>query len=359
MSSAAMKLAVVAALISAAAVGARACLDVGFYDTTCPTAETLIQQVVAAAFRNDSGVAPAMIRMHFHDCFVRGCDGSVLIDTVPGSTTRAEKDAAPNNPSLRFFDVIDRAKSAVEAACPGVVSCADVVAFMARDGVVLSGGLGYQVPAGRRDGRTSLEDDALNFLPPPTSTAADLVANFTAKNLTAEDMVVLSGAHTIGVSHCDSFTNRIYNFPNTTDGIDPALSKAYAFLLKGICPPNSNQTFPTTTTFMDILTPTKFDNRYYVGLTNNLGLFQSDAALLTDAALKATVNSFVRSEATFRLKFARAMIKMGQIGVLSGSQGEIRLNCRVINPVKATATAADDHHLTSSSSSSSDEVAAS
>lgn len=110
---------------------------------------------------------------------------------------------------------------------------------------------------------------------------------------------------------------------------------------------------------MDILTPTKFDNRYYVGLTNNLGLFQSDAALLTDAALKATVNSFVRSEATFRLKFARAMIKMGQIGVLSGSQGEIRLNCRVINPVKATATAADDHHLTSSSSSSSDEVAAS
>ncbi|EEE62429.1 hypothetical protein OsJ_17220 [Oryza sativa Japonica Group] len=315
-----MKLAVVAALISAAAVGARACLDVGFYDTTCPTAETLIQQVVAAAFRNDSGVAPAMIRMHFHDCFVR---------------------------------------SAVEAACPGVVSCADVVAFMARDGVVLSGGLGYQVPAGRRDGRTSLEDDALNFLPPPTSTAADLVANFTAKNLTAEDMVVLSGAHTIGVSHCDSFTNRIYNFPNTTDGIDPSLSKAYAFLLKGICPPNSNQTFPTTTTFMDILTPTKFDNRYYVGLTNNLGLFQSDAALLTDAALKATVNSFVRSEATFRLKFARAMIKMGQIGVLSGTQGEIRLNCRVVNPVNVTATAADDHHLTSSSSSSSDEVAAS
>jgi peroxidase len=75
-----MKLAVVAALISAAAVGARACLDVGFYDTTCPTAETLIQQVVAAAFRNDSGVAPAMIRMHFHDCFVRVSTKAPLLE---------------------------------------------------------------------------------------------------------------------------------------------------------------------------------------------------------------------------------------------------------------------------------------
>ncbi|KAG8067267.1 hypothetical protein GUJ93_ZPchr0005g15831 [Zizania palustris] len=323
----AMKVAVVAALLSAAAVGA--CVDVGFYDTTCPTAETLIQQVVATAFRNDSGVAPAMIRMHFHDCFVRGCDGSVLIDSTPGST--AEKDAIPNNPSLRFFDVIDRAKAAVEAACPGVVSCADILAFMARDSVVLSGGLGYQVPAGRRDGRVSLEIDALNNLPGPTSNASELVSSFAGKNLTAEDMVVLSGAHTIGVSHCSSFVDRLYN-KNTSDGIDPALSKAYAFLLKSICPRGSNQTFPTTTTLMDIITPTRFDNKYYVGLTNNLGLFESDAALLTNATLKAMVDSFVRSEATFRTKFARAMLKMGQIDLLSGTQGEIRRNCRVINP---------------------------
>jgi peroxidase len=119
--------------------------------------------------------------------------------------------------------------------------------------------------------------------------------------------------------------------------IDPALSKAYAFLLKSICPSNSNQTFPNTTTFMDLITPEKFDNKYYVGLTNNLGLFTSDAALLTNATMKALVDSFVRSEAKWMSKFAKSMIKMGKIEVLTGTQGEIRRNCRVINPANAAA----------------------
>ncbi|XP_062180656.1 peroxidase 5-like [Phragmites australis] len=344
------------ATILAALLSATACLDVGFYDRTCPSAETVVQQTVAAAFTNNSGVAPALIRLHFHDCFVRGCDGSVLIDTTANNT--AEKDAAPNNPSLRFFDVVDRAKAALEAQCPGVVSCADVLAFAARDSVALAGGLRYEVPAGRRDGRISRDTDALNNLPAPTSNSSELVDAFAVKNLTLEDMVVLSGAHSIGVSHCSSFVERLYNFTNTTDGIDPKLSNAYAFLLQSICPRNTNGTFPTTTTFMDIITATRLDNKYYVGLANNLGLFQSDAALLTNATMKALVDAFVRSEATWKAKFVRSMLKMGQIDVLSETQGEIRRNCRVINPLNATA-AGDRHFLAKSGSSGSTGVAAS
>ncbi|KAL6607789.1 hypothetical protein ACP70R_040852 [Stipagrostis hirtigluma subsp. patula] len=339
-----------AGLLSVAAVGA--CIDVGFYDTRCPSAETIVQQTVAAAFRNNSGVAPALIRLHFHDCFVRGCDGSVLIDSTANNT--AEKDAGPNNPSLRFFDVVDRAKAAVEAQCPGVVSCADILAFAARDSVVLAGGLGYQVPAGRRDGRISRDTEAGDELPPSTSTAAELVTRFAAKNLTLQDMVVLSGSHTIGVSHCDSFTSRIYNFNNTPGAIDPALSKAYAFLLKSVCPANSSQFFPNTTLDMDIITPTRLDNKYYVGLSNNLGMFESDAALLTNATMRALVDTFARREGMWRTEFAKSMIKMGQIDVLSGTQGEIRKNCRVINRLNATAAgaAAGDHHLLEGSGSS-------
>jgi hypothetical protein len=62
---------------------------------------------------------------------LQGCDGSVLLD---GSNS--EKTAAPNNGSLRGFDVIDTIKSQVESVCAGVVSCADILAVVARDSVV-------------------------------------------------------------------------------------------------------------------------------------------------------------------------------------------------------------------------------
>jgi hypothetical protein len=44
---------------------------VGFYDTTCPNAKALVHQPVAVAFARDAGVAAGLIRLHFHDFFVR------------------------------------------------------------------------------------------------------------------------------------------------------------------------------------------------------------------------------------------------------------------------------------------------
>ena len=104
---------------------------VGFYSRTCPQVESIVQKTVNSHFQSNPAIAPGLLRMHFHDCFVQGCDASILID---GSST--EKTAGPNR-LLRGYDVIDDAKTQLEAACPGVVSCADILALAARDSVIL------------------------------------------------------------------------------------------------------------------------------------------------------------------------------------------------------------------------------
>ncbi|GAB2221837.1 hypothetical protein Droror1_Dr00013028 [Drosera rotundifolia] len=303
----------------------RAQLQVGFYSQSCGLAELVVKGEVIKGFMKDRGVVAGLLRLHFHDCFVRGCDGSVLIDSTPSNT--AEKDSPANNPSLRGFEIIDNAKARLEAACKGVVSCADIVAFAARDSIQMSGGFGYDVPAGRRDGRASLITDTFTNLPPPTADVNKLTQMFANKGLTQEEMVILSGAHTIGRSHCTSFIRRLYSY-NLTTTQDPVLDANYATQLKQQCPQDAGATLVVP---MDNISPYMLDSGYYMDVLSNRGLFTSDQTLLTNLATANLVNQYATYSYLWRNKFAAAMVKMGQIGVLTGNDGEVRANCRVIN----------------------------
>ncbi|KAG1354723.1 putative Peroxidase 5 [Cocos nucifera] len=141
-------------------------------------------------------------------------------------------------------------------------------------------------------------------------------------------MVTLSGAHTIGRSHCSSFSNRLYNF-STTAKQDPSLDATYAAQLKQQCPQGS--TDPNLVVPMDPPTPNIVDTSYYNDILGNRGLFTSDQTLLSEAATASLVRQNAANSLLWQNKFAAAMVAMGQIGVLTGSNGEIRLDCRVIN----------------------------
>ncbi|KAL6905253.1 hypothetical protein ACP4OV_002854 [Aristida adscensionis] len=302
------------------ATGLRAQLQVGFYDSSCPAAEIIVQQEVSKAVAANPGLAAGLLRLHFHDCFVQGCDGSVLIDSTKGNT--AEKDAGPNT-SLRGFEVIDRIKARVEQACFGVVSCADILAFAARDSVALAGGNAYQVPAGRRDGNGSRASDTGGNLPPPTANVAQLTQIFSNKGLTQKEMVILSGAHTIGSSHCSSFSSRL-STASPTAGQDPTMDPAYVAQLARQCPQGGDPLVA-----MDAVSPNAFDEGFYKGVMANRGLLASDQALLSDKNTAVQVVTYANDPATFQSDFAAAMVRMGGIGVLTGNSGKVRANCRV------------------------------
>ncbi|GMP66912.1 hypothetical protein CsSME_00027078 [Camellia sinensis var. sinensis] len=298
-------------------------LKLGFYSSSCPSAEAITKKITTKFISHTPSFAPKLLRMHFHDCFVRGCEASVLLNST--TNNKAEKTAIPNL-SLNGFQIIDAVKAALEKKCPGVVSCADILALVARDAVSVIKGPFWPVPTGRRDGRISLASEVLTNLPFPTFNITQLKSSFASKGLNVKDLAVLSGGHTIGISHCPSFTKRLYNFTGKGD-TDPTLDTKYIVHLKKKCKPGDT----TTPVPMDP-TPKKFDIGYYTNVEKHRGLFQSDAALLTDSTTSAYIQlQKTPKRSTFLKDFANSMVKMGQIGVLTGNSGEIRKICSRIN----------------------------
>nr|WEM04052.1 peroxidase [Melianthus elongatus] len=293
-------------------------LRLGFYRSSCPQAESIVQQVVRERFNRDRSITAAFLRMHFHDCFVSGCDASILIDATAGKPS--EKNAGPNL-TVRGNEVIDEIKRRLEQACPSTVSCADIITLATRDSVVLSGGPNYDVPTGRQDGLVSNPDNV--NLPGPTLSVSQALQSFTEKGFNLAEMVTLLGAHSVGFSHCSFFQDRLTDFQGTgapDRNMDPALVTR----LRDTCAqPND------PTVFLDQGTPNAMDNKWYSQLIQKRGILQIDQALAIDRSSASIVSGFASNDASFRQRFAAAMIKMGSLQL--NGPGEIRKNCRAFN----------------------------
>ncbi|XP_047057108.1 peroxidase 40-like [Lolium rigidum] len=297
------------------------------YLSNCPLAEEIVRAAVENAVAADPRMAASLLRLHFHDCFVNGCDGSVLLDDTPFFI--GEKTAGPNANSLRGFEVIDAIKAELEQLCPETVSCADVLAIAARDSVVASGGPSWQVELGRKDSRTASLQAANSNLPAPTSGVATLVQKFTDVGLSAKDMVALSGAHTIGKARCTTFSARIASVGVSAG----SAAKDMGFLqsLQQLCAGSAGSALA----HLDLATPATFDNQYYINLLSGEGLLPSDQALASPAGgedIAALVADYAFDASLFFDDFAASMLRMGRLAPSGGrAAGEVRRNCRVVN----------------------------
>ncbi|XP_078433092.1 peroxidase 43-like [Wolffia australiana] len=293
-------------------------LQVGFYQDQCPGAEDIVKSVVARAFQFNRAIAPQLLRLHFHDCIVDGCDGSILIDSPDGR----QESKAFGHQGLHGFDVIEDAKAQLESECPGVVSCADIVALAARDSVVLTNGPFYEVETGRKDGFSSSIDHASN-LPDVVDPIDVLINKFSAKGLSATDLILLSAAHTIGSTACFFMPERLFNFRGTR-GPDPSIAPPFLAKLQRICPNGGNVNVRLA---MDDGSENVFDNQIFVNIRGGTAVLQSDAAAMTSATTRPIVDFYARSPENFRRDFGIAMLKLGRLDVLTGSDGNIRSVC--------------------------------
>lgn len=180
---------------------------------------------------------------------------------------------------------------------------------------------------GRWDGKRSTATNVPPNIPRSNSTVDQLIKLFASKGLTVEELVVLSGSHTIGFAHCKNFVGRLYDYKGTNRP-DPSIDLRLLKELRMSCPfsgGSSGVVLP-----LDATTPFVFDNGYFTGLGTNMGLLGSDQALFLDPRTKSIALEMARDKQKFLKAFGDAMDKMGSIGVKRGKKhGEIRTDCRV------------------------------
>jgi peroxidase len=126
------------------------------------------------------------------------------------------------------------------------------------------------------------------------------------------------------------FSNRLFNF-STTSSVDPTLDATMAADLQLLCSSGDGN----TTTALDRNSTNVFDNHYFQNLLNQKGLLSSDQGLFSSdegiASTQSLVETYSNSTERFFCDFANSMVNMGNISPLTGSQGQIRQNCRAVN----------------------------
>ena len=141
-------------------------------------------------------------------------------------------------------------------------------------------------------------------------------------------VLVFVGAHTIGFAQCFTFKRRLFDFKGSGNP-DPTLGSLLLSSLRSTCPNTDSSNSKLSP--LDSATSSTFDNAYYKNLVTNMGLLESDQALMGDPRSAGLVSSYSKYPFLFSKDFGESMAKLGNIGVLTGQVGQIRKKCGSVN----------------------------
>ncbi|KAI7755466.1 hypothetical protein M8C21_026866 [Ambrosia artemisiifolia] len=145
------------------------------------------------------------------------------------------------------------------------------------------------------------------------------------RGLNVLDLVVLSGAHTIGRATCESVQHRLYDYKGTNRP-DPSLDPKYLNYLRRKC------RWASENVHLDGETPDTFDTQYYHNLKKNLGLLSTDQLLYSDSRTKPIATGLSFESSLFKNQFGVSMVKLSSIlDYTSQDDGEIRVDCKYVN----------------------------
>ncbi|CAM8989212.1 unnamed protein product [Rhodiola kirilowii] len=297
-------------------------LQFNYYAKSCPNAEDIIRKEVVKLYNEHGNTAVSWVRNLFHDCVVKSCDASLLLESFDGVQSEQESDRSFG---MRNFKYVHTIKAAIERACPSTVSCADIVALSARDGIVMLGGPRAEMKTGRQDTKVSHLNEVDELVPNHNDSSSSVISRFQSIGLDTEEIVALLGAHSVGRVHCKNLVQRLY------PTVDPTLDPDYANYLKGRCPTPNPDPNAVLYSRNDRETPMIIDNYYYKNLLKNKGLLVVDQQLASDPRTSPYVQKFAGDNGYFHDQFAKAVVKLSENSPLNGDQGEIRKDCRFVN----------------------------
>ncbi|XP_024632881.2 putative Peroxidase 48 [Medicago truncatula] len=221
------------------------------------------------------------------------------------------------------------------------------------DSNIVAGGPFYPVLTGRRDSLQSFFQEATDQIPRPDDNIMHTLHLFNLRGFNARETVSLLGGHNIGKIGCDFVQQRLYDFQGTGQP-DPSIPLDFLSQMRLNCPDNSknnissNGTFSTFTiskkmnvhhsssdkgmSYMQALSSAvpsgaSFDTHYYQSLLRGRGLLFADQQLMAQEKTARLAAYASDDGSTFRMDFARVMLKLSNLDVLTGNQGQVRLNC--------------------------------